>query len=135
MIGIQKSSMVTAFALCLSLTAGSAFAADLSNASGQSCTGDGTWHFVNNQTGGAAAGLLTAMFDSGSQGPLGPSAVNNRVQHFYVYTYGAATLLDAYTDLPGRLVLSDFSCATKPPCEKDCEPPPCDPKTDPKCVI
>jgi hypothetical protein len=130
---LKKSLAVTA--LGLALVGSNAYTADLSNGNEQSCTGDGEWHFVNNQTGGAAAGFLNVSFSSGDQGPIGPSTVNRNNQHFYVYTTGAATLWSASTNLPGRLVLSDFSCDTKePPCEKDCEPPPCDPK-DPKCEI
>ena len=52
----------------LALVAGvvPAQAAVISNLSGQSC-GDfsGVWHFVNNQTGGAPEGTLTATWDSG----------------------------------------------------------------------
>ena len=94
-------------------------AADLSNLSGQSCGADqGVWHFVNNQTGGAAAGSITATFSSGTC-TTGPSKVNASTQHFYCGASGA--LLGASTNLPGRLVLSDFTCTKK--CEKDCEPP------------
>jgi len=94
--------------LVLAVTASPALAAELSNLSGQSC-GDaiGTWHFVNNQTGGAPAGTLTATFSSGTF-ITGASKVNASNQHFYVTTDG--TLLGASTDLPGRLVLSDFTC-------------------------
>ena len=107
-----------AFALAFGLS-GSAFAADLSNLSGQSC-GDlqGTWHFVNNQTGGAGAGSITAYFSSGTC-TTGPSKVNPSNQHFYCGASG--TLTGASTNLPGRLVLSDFSCESK--CEKDCPTP------------
>ena len=86
-----------------------AVAATLSNASGQSC-GDsiGVWHFVNNQTGGAAAGTLNATFTDGTVWNVGPTAVNKSTQHFYVESSG--TLVTATTNLPGRLVLSDFTC-------------------------
>jgi hypothetical protein len=106
-------------ALILALAAGTASAAEIGNLSGQSC-GDltGTWHFVNNQTGGAAAGTLTASWSSGATCTAVPSAINARAQHFYCTASG--TLLSASTNLPGKLVLSDFSCETK------CEP---DPKT------
>lgn len=84
-------------------------AADLSNGSGQSCAPDiGVFHFVNNQTGGAAAGTITVTFDNGDVITTGPSAVNQNVQHFIVESDGA--LVTAVTNLPGRLVLSDFSC-------------------------
>jgi hypothetical protein len=102
-----------------------AFAAELENLSGQSCDGAGTWHFVNNQTGGASVGgTITAYFDIGSY-TNGASAINRNNQHFYINTTGAATLTGAITNLPGRLVLSDYTCEYEPPkCEKDCEPPP-----------
>jgi hypothetical protein len=102
--------------LAVVLAAGTvpAQAAEIENLSGQSC-GDltGTWHFVNNQTGGAAAGQLTATWDSGDTCTVGPSAVLANVQHFFCTASGA--LLTASTNLPGRLVLSDFTCEKKPP--------------------
>lgn len=111
--------------LALVLVAGTApaHAATIENVSGQSC-GDfiGSWHFVNNQTGGAAAGQLTATWSSGDTCTIGPSKVLNNTQHFDCNASG--TLLTASTNLPGRLVLSDFSCETKTPPP----PPPCDPK-------
>ena len=86
-----------------------AVAAQLENGSGQSC-GDaiGVWHFVNNQTGGATTGTLTATFSDGSVWVVGPSAVNKNTVHFIVESAG--TLVSASTNLPGRLVLSDFTC-------------------------
>ena len=124
-IRIQKIIMVAAFALTLGLS-GTAFAADIENLSGQSCGGDtGTWHFVNNQTDGAAEGYLMASWSSGDTCSVSASKVNKKTQHFNCVASGE--LLDATTNLPGRLVLSDFSCETK--CDgKDCEPPPCDGK-------
>ena len=111
--------------LALMLAAGPvpAHAADIGNLSGQSC-GDfsGIWHFVNNQTGGAPAGTLTASWSSGDTCSVGPSQVNTNVQHFNCIASGG--LLSASTDLPGKLVLSDFTCETKTP------PPPCDPKKE-----
>jgi hypothetical protein len=102
--------------LAVVLAAGTvpAQAAEIENLSGQSC-GDfiGTWHFVNNQTGGAAPGTLTATWSSGDTCSVGPSAVNNNVQHFDCIASG--TLLSASTNLPGRLVLSDFTCGEKKP--------------------
>jgi hypothetical protein len=101
-------------------------AASISNLSGQSC-GDfsGNWHFVNNQTGGAPAGTLTATWSSGDTCTVGPSKVLSSTQHFDCIASG--TLLSASTNLPGRLVLSDFTCETKEPPPP---PPPCDPKTE-----
>ena len=106
----------------VALAGGTLMAATISNLSGQSC-GDfaGTWHFVNNQTGGAAPGVLTATWSSGDTCTVGPSKVLGNTQHFDCIASGA--LLTAETNLPGRLVLSDFSCETK-------EPPQCDPKRE-----
>lgn len=114
--------MLILLGLAVALSSSPALAASISNLSGQSC-GDfsGTWHFVNNQTGGAAPGTLTATWTSGDSCTVSPSAVNAKTQHFLCTASG--TLLSAYTNLPGKLVLSDFTCQTK-----------CDPKTDPKCV-
>lgn len=87
------------------------FAADLHNGSGQSCEGAGHWHFVNNQTQNAPPGLLDVCFDPLPCGTaIPPSAINQRVQHFIVDTTASATLIDASTNLPGRLVLSDWTC-------------------------
>ena len=83
---------------------------------GDACTPgeDGAWyHFVNNQTGGAAAGELSATFSDASENVSGvdPLAVNQNVQHFYVFA--ESTLIDASTNLPGKLVLSHISCGKK----------------------
>ena len=78
---------------------------------GTSCDGMATWHFVNNQTGGAGPGLLEATFSSPTGlVTTGPSSVLNNTQHFIVQTTSGATLLGAETNLPGRLVLSDVTC-------------------------
>jgi hypothetical protein len=87
-----------------------AFAATLSNGNGQTCSGSGTWLFVNNQTGGAGPGMLTASFSGGVTLTTGPAKVLANTQHFYVSTAAGATLLNATTNLPGRLQLSDFTC-------------------------
>ncbi len=88
-------------------------AADLANGNGQSCPAGyvGTYHFVNNQTAGAPAGELTAVFANPSGVyTTGPSKVLSKVQHFYVPDIGG-TLVSATTgDLGGRLVLSDYYC-------------------------
>ena len=125
-IEIGKILTVAAFALTLGFS-GMAVAADLQNGSGQSCGGDtGEWHFVNNQTDGAGPGFLTATWSNGDSCSVSASKVNKKTQHFNCVASGE--LLTASTELPGRLVLSDFTCETK--CEKDCEPPPCDPKKE-----
>jgi hypothetical protein len=108
----------------VALGGASLLAATIDNLSGQSCgSGTGTWHFVNNQTGGAAAGQLTATWSSGDTCTVTASKVLGNTQHFDCIASGQ--LLSASTNLPGKLVLSDFSCETKEP--------PCDPKTDPEC--
>jgi hypothetical protein len=78
---------------------------------------------VNNQTGGAAAGVLNATFQgSPSSCSTGPTSVLQNTQHFYCE--GGGAVISAGTNLPGKLVISDISCGeTK-----------CDPKTDPKCL-
>jgi len=102
------------------LVGGTAMAVDINPAHiGSICS---TWHFVNNQTGGAPAGSLTAWI-SGQECTTGPSSVLQNTQHFHCSIPG--TLESASTTLPGRLVLSD--------CGPPIKPPPCDPKTDPEC--
>jgi hypothetical protein len=125
---MKKGLLATLTAvIALTVAVGTAQAVPISNLSGQSCgASEGTWHFINNQTGGAGPGTLTATWDSGgtvTTVTVGPSKVLGNTQHFDVVASG--TLLSASTNLPGRLVLSDFSCGV--------EPPKCDPKTDPKC--
>jgi hypothetical protein len=109
----NRKSLVLGAAVALVTISSPAVAATLSNGSGQSC-GDavGVWHFVNNQTGGAAAGTLTATFTDGGTWTVNATTVNQNVQHFFVESTG--TLVSASTNLPGRLVLSDFSCGPGP---------------------
>ena len=81
------------------------------------------WHFVNNQTGGATGGTLTAMFDlngdddSNDPGEIitnsNPTHVNNNVLQWDIFLSGDVTLLGASStsggvSIPGKLVLSDF---------------------------
>ncbi len=109
---MKKLSGLVAFAAILCLS-GASLAANLSNAIGSTCDGEGTWHFVNNQTGGAGAGTLTADFGLAGICQVDASAVLKSVQHFYCFTSGEATLTGASTNLPGKLVLSDFDCGGK----------------------
>lgn len=126
---MERWKKVSASAMVLGV-AGAAVAASIGNLSGQSCGGQtGTWHFVNNQTGGAASGQLTATWSSGDMCVVSPSKILASSQHFYCTASG--TLLGASTNLPGKLVLSDFSCGATPPPPPP--PPPCDPKIDPNC--
>lgn len=121
---MKKILRFAPLALLLAGSAGLVSAASLGNLSGQSC-GDfsGTWHFVNNQTGGAGAGTLSATWSSADTCTVSASKVLSSTQHFYCTASG--TLLGASTNLPGKLVLSDFSCDTKEPV--------CDPSKDPNC--
>lgn len=116
---------ITAASLALAFTASMtmpAIAADLSNGNGQSCAEGqtGVWHFVNNQTGGAAPGTIVVLFDNAVI-VQGATAVNRNNQHF-TFEHLGGTLVDASTNLPGRLVLSDFTCEGDPKDPKD--PPP-----------
>ena len=59
-----------------------AYAASISNLSGQSCGAfTGNWHFVNNQTGGGT-GTLDVCFSSGCYSGVQPSKVNASNVHF-----------------------------------------------------
>jgi hypothetical protein len=92
-----------------------AIAADLHDPHvGTSCPAGfvGTYHFVNNQTGGAtAAGTLNATI-GGVNYSVSAYMVNQNVQHFLIEdAEGAVTA--ASTNLPGRLVISDFTCEEK----------------------
>jgi hypothetical protein len=107
---MSKKLWAAAAAIVLTGISSPAVGAELNNGHGQSC-GDaiGVWHFVNNQTGGAPAGTLTATFSDGTHWTVGPSKTTASTQHFYVESAG--TLVSASTgSLPGKLVLSDFSC-------------------------
>ena len=90
-----------------------AVAATLTNGASQNCDGIAVWHFVNVQTDGETdKGMLTAWFSGGPEDVLTveASAVNKNMQHFFVETEGDVTLVDATSDLPGRIQLSDLSC-------------------------
>jgi len=91
-------------------------AAELSNDQGARCVGTGTWHFVNNQVGAVLPpGTLTATFSCGTEQVTAFKVNPNGNQQFVVETSGDCALEDASTDLPGRLVLSDFVCAAATP--------------------
>jgi hypothetical protein len=76
------------------------------------CDGIVSLHFVNNQTGGAAAADITVMLNGGGTTISdGPTKVKQNVQHYDVDIAGTDTLTDATTGaLPGMLVLSDWEC-------------------------
>jgi hypothetical protein len=91
-----------------------AIAVSISNLNGQTCgSGVGTWHFVNNQTGGATtAGILTVSFSDGTNVQVTADKIVQNTQHFNVTAGG--DLLSASTNLNGKLVLSDFTCEAGP---------------------
>ena len=94
-------------------------AANISNINGQSCGADsGNWHFVNNQTNGATGGTLTATFSSGQVCVVGPSKVLNSTMHFDCNGYSGELLSASTGSVPGRLVLSDYTCDDT----KECDP-------------
>ena len=108
---------------------GVGYAADLHTPHlGSSCpTGFvGTYHFVNNQIPeGATTGTLNASWNSGDTCEVTAYKVLSHVQHFRC-TEMLGTLISASTDLPGKLVLSDYSCVRIKKC---------DPKYDPECAL
>ena len=118
---MKKWLKVSALGAAIGAVSVAAWAATISNLSGQSCGATtGAWHFVNNQTGGGS-GTLDVCFSSGCISGVQPSKVNASNVHFDVVASGSLT--SAVTTLPGRLVLSHFTCG---------EPPKCDPKVE-KC--
>jgi hypothetical protein len=112
--GKMKKRRMAVLSMTVALLAGMSLplgAADLHEPhKGSACpTGYvGVWHFVNNQTGGAPAGVLEATFDGVTTYDIHPYKVLRNVQHFEVT--GGQVLNNASTNLPGKLVLSDFTC-------------------------
>jgi hypothetical protein len=101
-----------------------ALGATMQRGAGASCPDGmvGTWEFVNNQTGGAPAGKLHAVFymtEYGANidfGPVSPDEAtfgraNRNTQKWTLFTNNSARLVSADTTLPGKLVLESFSCA------------------------
>jgi hypothetical protein len=98
---------------------------------GSSCeSGPGVWHFVNNQTDGAAAGSLTAVFADAGSITVPASTVSRNNQHFYI-NGPAGPLVSASTNLPGRLVLSDLDCPAPSPSPSPSPSPDPSPTPDP----
>ena len=87
-----------------------------SSGAGDSCTGTGTWHFVNPQSGGICA-PLTVTFSCGQ--PVTQTqemCLNNNNNYANITTHGSCTLLDANNDpAQGKIVLSSFSCVSATP--------------------
>ena len=97
-------------------------AAELSNDIGSTCNGTGVWHFVNNQVGAVLpAGTITVTFSCGTVMATAFKVNPNGNQQFVVQTTGNCMLKVAFTfeengsPMPGKLVLSDFTCAAATP--------------------
>jgi len=101
--------LVLGVAIALDLATGIAQAAVMTgNGLNSSCETAGDWHFVNNQTGGAAGGTLTATI-GGVVYTASAVQVNGNSQQFWIYD-APGQLTAASTNVPGRLVLSDLLC-------------------------
>lgn len=93
-------------------------AASLSNGSSQTCSGAGTWHFVNPQNGGDCE-PLTVVFSCGGTLVDETATVGICNSHLTNYstisTSGNCSLVSAFNTAPGKVVLSDFSCVAATP--------------------
>ena len=81
---------------------------------GMSCPdgATGVWHFVNVQTGGGSS-TLTAVFSTGTAGPVDPIKVNKNSAQWNVTHDGV--LQSVSTSLGGFVVVSDLTCDSTPP--------------------
>jgi len=79
------------------------------------CSAGGTWHFVQNQTGGSQVNnTLTAVFSGGNVVALQDKVTPGGTYHWTIS--GTGTLINASTTVAaGNLVLSDFTCNPKKP--------------------
>jgi hypothetical protein len=117
----NMKKLVFGVATAFALATGIATAATMTgNGLGSSCATPGDWHFVNNQTNGAAPGTLTATIGGVVYAGITPSQVSANNQQFWIYD-APGTLTAASTNLPGRLVLSDLICDDD---KKDPDPDP-----------
>jgi hypothetical protein len=83
---------------------------------GEKCPYGAWYHFVNNQTGGATTGSLTATFTNPADTEtVGPWAVNQNVIHYYVWGEGELTGATSSNNgsSDGKLVLSHIGCGKK----------------------
>ncbi len=96
---MKKILGLTAVGVAVGAVCVAAWAATISNISGQSC-GDfsGAWHFINNQTGTTSPGTLTATWSTGeSCVQVSPKVTPGGTQHFYCTAGG---MLDQCIDHP-----------------------------------
>jgi hypothetical protein len=95
-------------------------AANLSNGNGQSCSGTGSWHFVNPQSNGDCENL-TVVFNCGGSlvtktaVPKTNGCLNNTTNYANISTSGSCTLVTAFNNAPGKIVLSDLTCGFATP--------------------
>jgi len=126
---MKKRYWVGPLAAMAVATVGSVSAADLHTPHlGSSCPAGfvGNYHFVNNQIPeGSPVGTLWASWNSGNTCQVDSYKVLLHTQHFRC-TEMQGVLTSAYTNLPGKLVLSDYTCTRIKKC---------DPKYDPKCEL
>ena len=85
-----------------------------SSGAGDACSGSGTWHFVNPQNGGDCE-PLTVLFSCGTFTQTDFKCLNHTTNYANIPTTGSCTLLTASNSAPGKIVLSDFSCASATP--------------------
>jgi hypothetical protein len=105
LVTLATAAMV---ALALAVPAG---ATDLQTSHvGTSCEHGGTFHFVENGTGGVES-TLTVTFSNGDVFTGTPDKSNNGTNHWWVSSGAGATVTSASTDITAnKLVISDFEC-------------------------
>jgi hypothetical protein len=95
-----------------------ASAATLSNGSLQTCSGTGTWHFVNPQNGGDCEPLTVDFTCDGNiveKTATVRQCNTNTTNYNTIQTSGSCTLLAATNTSPGKVVLSDLFCVSATP--------------------
>ena len=77
---------------------------------GTTCEHGGTFHFVENGTGGVES-TLTVTFSNGDVYTDTPDKSNNGTNHWWVESGAGATVTSASTSIDANmLVISDFEC-------------------------
>jgi hypothetical protein len=126
---MKKLKWAGPLAAIAAVAVGTAYAVDLHTPHlGSSCPAGfvGNYHFVNNQIPeGTGTGTLWASWNSGDTCQVDAYKVNLHTQHFRCEGM-LGVLTAASTNLPGKLVLSDYTCTRIKKC---------DPKYDPKCEV
>ncbi len=89
-----------------------------SSGAGDTCNGRGTWHFVNPQADGDCD-PLTVVFSCGGTVVDKTASIfkcnTNTTNYNTVQTSGSCTLVTAFNDAPGKIVLSDLVCVAATP--------------------